>query len=55
MTRNILLGLLAALTATLIGSGWQLASRHGVTTSLGPLELAVLRYGIPAIVLLPCC
>jgi drug/metabolite transporter (DMT)-like permease len=53
MIRNTFLGLLAALSAALIGSGWQLASRHGVTTHLGPLELAVLRYGIPAIVLLP--
>ncbi len=47
------MGLLAALAAALIGSGWQIASRHGVTTRLGPLELAVLRYGIPALVLLP--
>lgn len=53
MNRNFALGLLAALAAALIGSGWQIASRHGVTTRLGPLELAVLRYGIPALVLLP--
>ncbi|MDW5441665.1 DMT family transporter [Polaromonas sp. SM01] len=53
MNRNLVLGLLAALAAALIGSGWQIASRHGVTTSLGPLELAVLRYGVPALVLLP--
>lgn len=53
MNRNLALGLLAALAAALIGSGWQIASRHGVTTRLGPLELAVLRYGIPALVLLP--
>jgi drug/metabolite transporter (DMT)-like permease len=53
MNRNLWIGLLAALAAALIGSGWQIASRHGVTTSLGPLELAVLRYGIPALVLLP--
>ncbi|MGQ3128001.1 DMT family transporter [Variovorax sp.] len=46
-------GVLAALATALIGSGWQIASRHGVTTSLGPLELAVLRYAIPALVLLP--
>jgi drug/metabolite transporter (DMT)-like permease len=46
-------GWLAALAAALIGSGWQIASRHGVTTTLGPLELAVLRYVIPALVLLP--
>nr|MDP2191607.1 DMT family transporter [Rhodoferax sp.] len=53
MNRKLAIGLLAALAAALIGSGWQIASRHGVTTSLGPLELAVLRYGIPALVLLP--
>lgn len=45
--------MLAALATALIGSGWQIVSRHGVTTSLGPLELAVLRYAIPALVLLP--
>ena len=28
-------------------------SRHGVTTTLGPLDLAILRYGVPALVLLP--
>ncbi|MGQ2979023.1 MAG: DMT family transporter [Polaromonas sp.] len=53
MNRKLVIGLLAALAAALIGSGWQIASRHGVTTRLGPLELAVLRYGIPALVLLP--
>lgn len=53
MNRNLALGLMAALAAALIGSGWQIASRHGVTTTLGPLELAVLRYGVPALVLLP--
>lgn len=53
MNRNLGLGLLAALLAALIGAFWQLASRHGVTTTLGPVELAVLRYGVPALVLLP--
>ena len=53
MNSSTMIGVLAALAAALIGSVWQLASRHGVTTSLGPLELAVLRYGIPAVVLLP--
>ncbi|MES2241772.1 MAG: DMT family transporter [Pseudomonadota bacterium] len=53
MNRNLALGLMAALAAALIGSGWQIASRHGVTTTLGPLEIAVLRYGVPALVLLP--
>ena len=53
MTRTTLTGLLAALAplaAALIGSSWQVASHHGVTTTLGPPELAVLRYGVPAIV-----
>lgn len=50
---SLLVGVLAALAAALIGSGWQIVSRHGVTTSLGPVELAVLRYGVPALVLLP--
>lgn len=53
MSRNTFIGLLAALAAALIGSGWQIASRHAVTTTLGPLELAVLRYGVPALVLAP--
>ncbi|MEO8024150.1 DMT family transporter [Polaromonas sp.] len=53
MNRNLALGLLAALAAALIGSGWQIASRHGVTTTLGPVELAALRYAVPALVLLP--
>ena len=50
---HLAIGLLAALAAALIGSGWQIVSRHGVTTSLGPVELAVLRYGVPALVLMP--
>lgn len=53
MNRNTAIGLMAALAAALLGSGWQIVSRHGVTTALGPLELAVLRYGVPALLLLP--
>jgi drug/metabolite transporter (DMT)-like permease len=53
MSRNILLGALAALAAAIIGSGWQIASRHAVTTTLGPLDLAVLRYAIPTLLFLP--
>ena len=53
MKRNTLIGLVAALAAALIGSSWQIVSRHGVTTTLGPLELAVLRYALPTLVLLP--
>jgi drug/metabolite transporter (DMT)-like permease len=50
---SLALGVLAALAAALIGSGWQIVSRHGVTTSLGPVELAVLRYAVPALLLAP--
>lgn len=46
-------GWLAALAAALIGSGWQIGSRHGVTTHLGPMELAFMRYAIPALFLAP--
>ena len=53
MSRHTFIGLLAALACALIGSGWQIMSRHAVTTTLGPLELAVLRYGVPALVLAP--
>ena len=53
MDRNLFAGLLAALAAALVGSAWQLLSRHGVTTTLGPMDLALLRYGIPAVLLFP--
>lgn len=53
MNRSLTLGLLAALAAALIASAWQIASRHGVSTNLGPLELNTLRYGLPGLVLLP--
>jgi drug/metabolite transporter (DMT)-like permease len=51
--KNLWLGVTAALLAALIGSAWQLTSRYGVTTTLGAMELACLRYGVPALVLLP--
>jgi drug/metabolite transporter (DMT)-like permease len=50
---SIAVGLGAALAAAMITAGWQVATRAGVTTSLGPLDLAVLRYGVPALVLAP--
>lgn len=49
-----LAGYVAAFTACLIGVGWQIATRAGVTTSgLAPVDLALLRYGLPGLVLLP--
>jgi drug/metabolite transporter (DMT)-like permease len=53
LDRNLLTGLLAALAAAFIGSAWQLVSRYGVITTLGPIDLALLRYGIPALLLAP--
>ena len=43
MDRNLPIGFFAALAAALVGSTWQLISRHGVTTTLGPLDIALLR------------
>ncbi len=53
MSNPLITGALAAVAAALLGVAWQLLTRHGVTTTLGPLDLAWLRYGIPALVLLP--
>ncbi len=46
-------GLVAALAALLIGAGWQVATRWGVTTTLHPVDLVLLRYGVPGLILLP--
>lgn len=51
--RRLTAGLLFGLAAALIGGLWQVATRHAVTTSLPPAELAWLRYGIPALLLAP--
>ncbi|MEM8812872.1 MAG: DMT family transporter, partial [Pseudomonadota bacterium] len=47
------IGILAWLAAAGVGVTWQLATRFGVTTTLTPIDLALLRYVIPAVVLLP--
>ena len=46
-------GIVAWIATVAIGTIWQLATRFGVTTTLTPIDLALLRYTIPAIVLLP--
>jgi drug/metabolite transporter (DMT)-like permease len=53
MSPSLFIGTVAALVAAVLGSAWQLLTRHGVTTILGPMEIAVLRYGIPALLLAP--
>ncbi len=47
------IGLAAAFAAAAIGAAWQIATRAGASTDLGPLDLAMLRYGVPALTLAP--
>ncbi|WP_374443800.1 DMT family transporter [Stella sp.] len=47
------LGLLAGGLSVLIGVGWQVATRLGTTTTLAPIDLALFRYGVPALALAP--
>lgn len=53
MTPSLPIGLAAALVAAILGATWQVATRHGVTTTLNAFDLALLRYGVPALLLLP--
>lgn len=48
-------GYLAAIATVVLSVGWQLATRAGVTTTLTPIDLALIRYTIPALILLPVC
>jgi drug/metabolite transporter (DMT)-like permease len=48
-----LAGSLAALASVLVWSGWIVFTRHGVTTHVPPVTLGLLRYGIPALIMLP--
>lgn len=52
-TPSLPLGLLAAGLSVLIGVGWQVATRLGTTTTLAPIDLALFRYGVPALALAP--
>ena len=47
------LGPLAALSVVLIWASWLISTRHSVGGTLTPLDLSLLRYGLPAIVLAP--
>ncbi len=51
--RSAWVGYGAALAACLLGAGWQIATRSGVSTTLAPMDLALLRYAVPGLVLLP--
>ena len=50
---EITIGVLAWLATAAIVTTWQLATRWGVTSSLTPVDLALLRYGIPGVILAP--
>lgn len=47
------LGALSALSVVLIWAAWLVSTRHSVGTALTPLDLSLLRYGIPALALSP--
>ena len=55
MSRSYLLGLLAGCASTLIGAGWQIMTRQSSAHAIAPIDLAVLRYFIPALVLRRSC
>ena len=48
-----LLGFAAAFSAALIGAGWQIVTRFGVTTTVDAFDLSLIRYCIPALILCP--
>jgi drug/metabolite transporter (DMT)-like permease len=52
-SNRTIIGLLAGLAAALIGGAWQVVTRQSTTTTIAPADLAILRYGIPALVLMP--
>lgn len=47
------LGALSALSVVLIWASWLVSTRHSVGTALTALDLSLLRYGVPAVVLAP--
>jgi drug/metabolite transporter (DMT)-like permease len=54
--RSKLMGLLLGCAAALIGGSWQVLTRLATTSTtamLNPIDLALLRYAIPALLLLP--
>lgn len=52
-TRPALLGWLAALATVTIWAVWAVATRHAVTHDLPPAAVGLLRFGVPALMLLP--
>ena len=48
-----LLGALSAFSVVLIWAAWLVSTRHSVATALTALDLSLIRYGLPALVLTP--
>lgn len=46
-------GYAGAFVTVLIWAGWILATRHTADTALGTIDLGLIRYGVPALVLAP--
>ena len=52
--RSLIVGIAAAVASAAIAAGWQVATRAGLSTGeFTAIDLAVFRYAIPALVLLP--
>jgi drug/metabolite transporter (DMT)-like permease len=47
------LGALSALSVVLIWASWLVSTRHSAQTALTPLDLSLIRYGLPALLLAP--
>ena len=46
-------GYLGGTVTVLIWASWILATRHSAATPLGTIDIGLIRYGVPAIVLAP--
>ncbi len=52
-TPSLILGRAAMLTTVLLWSAWTVVTSHALKTSMTAFDLALFRYGVPALVLLP--
>ena len=52
-TPSVAAGYAGAVVTVLIWATWVLATRHTASTSLGTIDIGLIRYGLPALVLAP--
>lgn len=50
---NLTLGYVGIITAVVVWAGWIVATRDAMNTSYAPLDVALLRYVVPAVMLAP--